>query len=112
MPLVPTPVITKRQKRNAINCKKTNITKKRFKENEEEGEAKGISIQRYKGLGEMNPDQLWETTMDPKTRMMKKVMIDSAEEANETFEILMGADVAPRKHFIQTHAKYVKNLDI
>ncbi|MEA2065117.1 MAG: DNA topoisomerase (ATP-hydrolyzing) subunit B [Patescibacteria group bacterium] len=75
-------------------------------------EVKGISVQRYKGLGEMNPDQLWETTMDPKTRIMKKVMIESAEEANETFEILMGADVAPRKHFIQTQAKYVKNLDI
>ncbi|MCK5459723.1 DNA topoisomerase (ATP-hydrolyzing) subunit B [Candidatus Parcubacteria bacterium] len=90
----------------------TGLTDIKKKTDDSEEEIKGVSIQRYKGLGEMNPDQLWETTMDPKTRMMKKVMIDSAEEANETFEILMGADVAPRKHFIQTQAKYVKNLDI
>ncbi len=71
-----------------------------------------INIQRYKGLGEMNPDQLWETTMDPTTRMMKQVTIEDAEIANETFEILMGSEVAPRKKFIQTHAKDVTNLDV
>jgi len=71
-----------------------------------------INIQRYKGLGEMNPSQLWETTMNPETRIMKQVNVDDAALANETFEMLMGGDVAPRKHFIQTHAKKVENLDI
>lgn len=71
-----------------------------------------INIQRYKGLGEMNPSQLWETTMDPQNRVMKQVTIDDAGQASETFEMLMGGDVAPRKHFIQTHAQKVKNLDI
>ena len=71
-----------------------------------------VSIQRYKGLGEMNPGQLWETTMNPGTRVMKLVTIDDAEKADEVFDVLMGDDVAPRKHFIHTHAKTVKNLDI
>jgi len=78
----------------------------------EEKKTPKVSIQRYKGLGEMNPTQLWETTMDPGARVMKLVNIDEAAKADETFEILMGADVAPRKKFIQTHAKTVKNLDI
>ncbi|MBU1126500.1 MAG: DNA topoisomerase (ATP-hydrolyzing) subunit B [Patescibacteria group bacterium] len=77
-------------------------------------ETKGvkINVQRYKGLGEMNPEQLWETTMDPETRKMKQVSIDDAEVASETFDILMGSEVAPRKKFIQTHAKDVTNLDV
>ncbi|MFH1837884.1 MAG: DNA topoisomerase (ATP-hydrolyzing) subunit B [Candidatus Kuenenbacteria bacterium] len=73
---------------------------------------KSIEIQRYKGLGEMNPDQLWETTMNPKTRVIKQITIEDVEAADEIFDILMGSDVLPRKHFIQTHAKKVKNLDI
>lgn len=72
----------------------------------------GINIQRYKGLGEMNPEQLWETTMDPTTRVTMRVDIDQAEKADEIFEMLMGSDVMPRKRFIQTHAKDVKNLDV
>ncbi|MBI4067826.1 DNA topoisomerase (ATP-hydrolyzing) subunit B [Candidatus Kaiserbacteria bacterium] len=71
-----------------------------------------LNIQRYKGLGEMNPEQLWETTMNPVNRMMKRVSIIDAAKADETFDILMGSDVVPRKRFIQAHAKTVKNLDI
>jgi DNA gyrase subunit B len=71
-----------------------------------------VNIQRYKGLGEMNPEQLWETTMDPAARIMKQVDIADAEKAEEVFSVLMGSDVAPRKKFIQTQAKNVKNLDI
>ncbi len=72
----------------------------------------GISIQRYKGLGEMNADQLWETTMNPENRILLQVTIENAKEADRIFDILMGEEVLPRKKFIQMHAKKVKNLDI
>jgi len=71
-----------------------------------------ISVQRYKGLGEMNPEQLWETTMDPQNRLVKKITIEDAQESDKLFDVLMGKDVLPRKKFIQTYAKEVKNLDI
>jgi DNA gyrase subunit B len=70
-----------------------------------------IVIQRYKGLGEMNPDQLWETTMNPKNRVLKQVTIADAEEADYVFSMLMGEEVGPRKKFIITHAK-LANLDL
>ena len=72
----------------------------------------GVSIQRYKGLGEMNPDQLKETTLDPNNRVLLQVKIDDAQEADKVFDILMGSEVLPRRKFIQTHAKSVQNLDI
>ncbi len=64
-----------------------------------------VSVQRFKGLGEMNPQQLWQTTMNPKTRILKQVTIEDAVEADQIFSILMGSDVEPRKNFITEHAK-------
>jgi DNA gyrase subunit B len=74
-------------------------------------DATGVKIQRYKGLGEMNAEQLWETTMDPITRILRQITIDDGKEADRVFAMLMGDEVPPRRHFIETHAKYA-NVDV
>ncbi|MGH2390522.1 MAG: DNA gyrase subunit B, partial [Chloroflexota bacterium] len=76
------------------------------------GPDKKVSIQRYKGLGEMNPEQLWETTMNPANRLLLQAKVSDAVKADEVFDMLMGSNVPPRRKFIETHAKYVRNLDV
>jgi DNA gyrase subunit B len=91
----------------------TDVPAEEAEETEEEVKKKSTKfhIQRFKGLGEMNPEELWETTMDPKNRVLKRVDIGDAEEANKIFDILMGSEVPPRKSFIQSNAKLAE-IDI
>ena len=101
-------VVCKKQEYYAYDDEELEVLTKRFSK---DSTAK-IDIQRYKGLGEMNPEQLWNTTMNPETRTLLKITIEEAAAADRTFSILMGGDVEPRRQFIQKNAKYVKNLDI
>ncbi len=99
-------------KRFKVNGKEKEDTEELVGEMIEEGSVKGVNISRYKGLGEMNPEQLWTTTMNPETRTVLQVTLESAATADKIFETLMGDDVEPRREFIEKNAKYVRNLDV
>jgi DNA gyrase subunit B len=97
------------RQRNALRLHRSAQNQELLKELQKAG--KKYSLQRYKGLGEMNPEQLWETTMDPAERMLLQVTIEDALLADRTFDMLMGTEVGPRKRFIMTHSSEVRNLE-
>ena len=102
-----------REKQKAsAKAKKKDEPKEEEIEISDEEKKSGVNVQRYKGLGEMNPSQLWETTMDPQNRVMYQVKVEDAAEADNIFNILMGSEVEPRKRFIQAEARSVANLDV
>ena len=106
------PPLFRLQKNKEIHYAYREAEKERVLKSFSDGGKTGVTIQRYKGLGEMNPEQLWETTMNSASRQLKQVTIEDAVEADRLFDILMGEEVEPRKNFIQAHATAVKNLDI
>ncbi|MDD5489832.1 MAG: DNA topoisomerase (ATP-hydrolyzing) subunit B [Candidatus Moranbacteria bacterium] len=103
---------SKEKQKNAAKSKKKEEKEEEEIEISDEEKQSGVNVQRYKGLGEMNPSQLWETTMDPQNRVMYQVKVEDAAEADNIFNILMGSEVEPRKRFIQAEARSVANLDV
>ena len=99
-------------KKSENDTQKVTVIYENGKKRIEKNGKKGAYIQRYKGLGEMNPDQLWETTMNPENRRLLKIDVKDMQSASDIFELFMGDEVEPRREYIQAHAKDVKHLDV